>query len=80
MVKNPEADKVVRTVSMVAAITASYFLLTADYDYGPQSNVLEPVKKGILSAESTVKEYLFGSKKESQDNQIEKLDSNKEHP
>ncbi|QHO39602.1 Adenylosuccinate synthetase [Arachis hypogaea] len=53
MVKNPEADKVVRTVSMVAAITASYFLLTADYDCGPQRNVLEP-QKGINCSDHVI--------------------------
>ncbi|KHM99384.1 uncharacterized protein LOC114394564 [Glycine soja] len=73
---NPQADRVVRRVTMIATITASYFLLTADYE----PTVLDPIKKGLLSAESTVKEYVFGSKKESQENQMEKLDSNKEHP
>ncbi|RDX62875.1 hypothetical protein CR513_58753, partial [Mucuna pruriens] len=75
---NPQADRVVRRVTMVATITASYFLLTADY--GPQPTVLDPIKKGLLSAESSVKEYIFGSKKESQENQTEKLDGNKDHP
>ncbi|KAL5167024.1 hypothetical protein HKD37_18G051856 [Glycine soja] len=73
---NPQADRVVRRVTMIATITATYFLLTADYE----PTVLDPIKKGLLSAESTVKEYVFGSKKESQENQMEKLDSNKEHP
>ncbi|KAG4922423.1 hypothetical protein AAZX31_18G212900 [Glycine max] len=73
---NPQADRVVRRVTMIATITASYFLLTADYE----PTVLDPIKKGLLSAESTVKEYVFGSKKQSQENQMEKLDSNKEHP
>ncbi|TKY65461.1 hypothetical protein E2542_SST08320 [Spatholobus suberectus] len=75
---NPQADRVVRKVTMVATITASYFLLTADY--GPEPTVLDPIKKGLLSAKSTVKEYIFGSKKKSQENQMERLDSNKDHP
>ncbi|XP_027351368.1 uncharacterized protein LOC113862482 [Abrus precatorius] len=73
---NPQADKVVRRVTMVATITASYFLLTADY--GSEPTLLDPIKKGMLSAESSVKEYIFGSKKEPQENQMGKLDSNKE--
>ncbi|XWS77042.1 hypothetical protein CRYUN_Cryun01aG0229200 [Craigia yunnanensis] len=38
---NPQADKLVRRTTMVATVTASYFLLTADY--GPEPNVLDPV-------------------------------------
>ncbi|XP_061373579.1 uncharacterized protein LOC133315912 [Gastrolobium bilobum] len=75
---NPKTDKLVRRITVVATVTASYFLLTADY--GPQPNALDPIKKRLLSAESTVKDYIFGSKKESQENHIGKLDSNKEHP
>ncbi|XP_061371575.1 uncharacterized protein LOC133314146 [Gastrolobium bilobum] len=75
---NPQAEKVVRRVTMVATVTASYFLLTADY--GPEPNVLDSIKKGMLSAESTVKEYIFGSKNESQENQMGKFNSNKKHP
>ncbi|PON92063.1 UvrABC system protein A [Trema orientale] len=77
---NPQTDKLVRRTTMVATITASYFLLTADY--GPEPNALDPVKKAIQSAESTVKEYIFGSKDQSQESQVEKLGSNspKKHP
>ena len=67
-----------KRVTIVATVTASYFLLTADY--GPQPNALDPVKKQILSAQSTVKEYIFGSKRESQENNLAKLDSGKENP
>ncbi|PON43053.1 UvrABC system protein A [Parasponia andersonii] len=77
---NPQTDKLVRRTTMVATITASYFLLTADY--GPEPNALDPVKKAIRSAESTVKEYIFGSKDQSQESQVGKLGSNspKKHP
>lgn len=34
------------------------------------------IKKQKLSAQSTVKEYIWGSKKESQENHVGKLDSN----
>lgn len=47
---------------MVATAVASYFLLTADY--GPQPNAVEPIKRAILSAQSSVKEFIFGSGKE----------------
>ncbi|KAJ1403545.1 hypothetical protein SESBI_27253 [Sesbania bispinosa] len=73
-----KTDKLVRRITIVATITASYFLLTADY--GPQPNALDPIKKRLLSAESTVKEYILGSKAESQEKHIGKLDSNKDHP
>ncbi|KAI4328781.1 hypothetical protein L6164_021111 [Bauhinia variegata] len=75
---NPKTDRLVKRITMVATVTASYFLLTADY--GPEPNILNPVKDGILSAESAVKEYIFGSKKESQESQVGKLDNKKEHP
>ncbi|XP_020210722.1 uncharacterized protein LOC109795589 [Cajanus cajan] len=75
---NPRTEKLVRRLTIVTTVAASYFLLTADY--GPQPNALDPIKKQILSAESTVKEYVFGSKKESQENQTGKLDSNKDRP
>ncbi|KAL4621919.1 hypothetical protein ACB098_06G209300 [Castanea mollissima] len=58
---NPQTDKLVRRTTMVATLTASYFLLTADY--GSEPNVLDPIKKAILSAENTVKEFVFGTKK-----------------
>ncbi|GKU88169.1 hypothetical protein SLEP1_g2464 [Rubroshorea leprosula] len=66
---------------MVATVTASYFLLTADY--GPEPNVLDPIKNAILSAESSLKEYVFGSKKEGdQESSVRKppSDGRKEHP
>ncbi|CAL5340039.1 hypothetical protein ACSBR2_004899 [Camellia fascicularis] len=58
---NPKTDKVVRRTTMVATVTASYFLLTADY--GPEPNVLDPIKKAIQSAERSVKEFIFGPEK-----------------
>ncbi|XP_004510798.1 uncharacterized protein [Cicer arietinum] len=70
---NPKTDKLLKRLTIVATITASYFLLTADY--GPQPNVLDPIKRQIRSAESSVKEYFFGSKTESHE-----IDSNKDHP
>ncbi|WJX92673.1 hypothetical protein P8452_74280 [Trifolium repens] len=74
----PKTDKLVKRLTIVATITASYFLLTADY--GPKPNALDPIKKQLLSAQNTVKEYLLGSKTESQEKHIGKLDSNKDHP
>ncbi|KAK9274347.1 hypothetical protein L1049_019161 [Liquidambar formosana] len=50
---------------MVATATASYFLLTADY--GPEPNALDPIKRAIESAEQSVKEFIFGQGKESQE-------------
>lgn len=38
------------------------------------------IKKQILSAQSTVKEYIVGSKKESQESHVGRLDSNKDNP
>ncbi|KAF5731724.1 hypothetical protein HS088_TW18G00408 [Tripterygium wilfordii] len=70
---NPQADKVIRRTTMVATVVASYFLLTADY--GPEPNVLDPIKKAILSAESSVKEFVFGSKGQPQETQMGKLKS-----
>ncbi|KAL9272862.1 hypothetical protein AKJ16_DCAP23122 [Drosera capensis] len=56
-----KTDKLVRRTAMIATVTASYFLLTADY--GPQPNALDPIKNAILSAERAAKELIFGSKK-----------------
>nr|DAD18905.1 TPA_asm: hypothetical protein HUJ06_020368 [Nelumbo nucifera] len=42
---DPKTDKLVRRATMVATITASYFLLTADY--GPEPNVLDPVSSWL---------------------------------
>ncbi|CAN1308754.1 hypothetical protein LINPERPRIM_LOCUS27487 [Linum perenne] len=59
---NPSLDKLVRTTTIASTVVASYFLLTADY--GPEPNVLDPVKKAIQSAENSVKEFFVGSKKD----------------
>ncbi|XP_057454608.1 uncharacterized protein LOC130746104 [Lotus japonicus] len=75
---SPKSEKLVRRITIAVTVTASYFLLTADY--GSQPNALDPIKKQLLSVESTVKDYIFGSKTESQKKQIGKLDSNKDHP
>ncbi|KAG2725190.1 hypothetical protein I3760_01G055200 [Carya illinoinensis] len=77
---NSKTDKLVRRTTMVATVTASYFLLTADY--GSEPNALDPIKKAILSAQNFVKEYVLGPNKESQDSQLGKLGSRgtKEHP
>ncbi|KAK1266673.1 hypothetical protein QJS04_geneDACA000423 [Acorus gramineus] len=56
---DPMKDKLVRRTAMVASVTAAYFLLTADY--GAQPNALDPIKKAILSAEQSAKNFLFGS-------------------
>ncbi|WCJ22805.1 hypothetical protein M5689_004872 [Euphorbia peplus] len=73
---NPQTDKIVRRTTMVATVVCSYFLLTADY--GPEPNFFDPIKKTILSAENSVKEFIFGSKKEPQGNQREKPSKNSE--
>ncbi|KAK9051437.1 hypothetical protein SSX86_028064 [Deinandra increscens subsp. villosa] len=57
---NPNTDKLVRRTTMVATLTAGYFLLTADY--GPEPNVLDPIKDAIQSGEQSVKNFFFGSK------------------
>ncbi|KZV46315.1 hypothetical protein F511_21397 [Dorcoceras hygrometricum] len=62
---DPRTDKLVRRTTMVATITASYFLLTADY--GPQPNFLDPIKDALLSAERSVKGFVFGQDKKVQD-------------
>ncbi|KAI3719444.1 hypothetical protein L6452_20343 [Arctium lappa] len=61
-IMNPNTDKLVRRTTMVATVTAAYFLLTADY--GPEPNVLDPIKNTIQSAEQSVKKFIFGSKQE----------------
>ncbi|MFS7988665.1 hypothetical protein Hanom_Chr11g01037571 [Helianthus anomalus] len=38
---NPNTDKLVRRTTMVATVTAGYFLITADC--GPEPNVLDPL-------------------------------------
>nr|XP_009767334.1 PREDICTED: uncharacterized protein LOC104218514 [Nicotiana sylvestris] len=42
----PRIDKLVRRTTMVATVTASYFLLTADYS--PEPNVLDPIQVPLL--------------------------------
>ncbi|PIM99962.1 hypothetical protein CDL12_27535 [Handroanthus impetiginosus] len=77
---DPKTDKLVRRTTMVATVTASYFLLTADY--GPEPNFLDPIKNAILSAERSVKEFIFGQKKETPQSESSKLPSNasEKHP
>lgn len=77
---NSRTDKLVRRTTMVATVTASYFLLTADY--GPEPNVLDPIKKAIVSAQNSAKEFVFGSEKKPHESEMGKLGSNsaKEHP
>ncbi|KAL3536826.1 hypothetical protein ACH5RR_000192 [Cinchona calisaya] len=67
---NSKSDKLVRRTTMVATATASYFLLTADY--GPEPNALDPIKNAILSAENSVKDFIFGPKKGTQENETKK--------
>ncbi|KVH97241.1 uncharacterized protein LOC112523390 [Cynara cardunculus var. scolymus] len=67
---NPNTDKLVRRTTMVATVTAAYFLLTADY--GPEPNVLDPIKNTIQSAEQSVKKFIFGSKEEAKKPAAEK--------
>lgn len=45
---NPKTDKFVKRLTIVATITASYFLLTADY--GPKPNALDPVSLSLFSS------------------------------
>lgn len=40
---DPKIDKLVRTTTIIATVTASYFLLAADY--GPEPNFLDPVNQ-----------------------------------
>ncbi|KAM7476416.1 hypothetical protein LguiB_023659 [Lonicera macranthoides] len=77
---NPKTDKLVRRTTMVATVTASYFLLTADY--GPEPNVLDPIKNAIKSAEQLVKEFIFRPEKGIPESKITKLPPNGEekHP
>ncbi|KAL3615648.1 hypothetical protein CASFOL_041309 [Castilleja foliolosa] len=67
---DPKIDKLVRRTTMVATVTASYFLLTADY--GSEPNFIDPIKNAILSAERSAKEFIFGPKKETPPNDAEK--------
>ncbi|XP_059301629.1 uncharacterized protein LOC132053557 isoform X2 [Lycium ferocissimum] len=67
---NPRTDKLVRRTTMVATVTASYFLLTANY--GLEPNVHDPIKNAIQSAEHSLKESIFGPKKGVQEHEAEK--------
>ncbi|GAB2271698.1 hypothetical protein Dimus_006528 [Dionaea muscipula] len=69
---NPKTDKLVRRTTMIATVTASYFLLTADY--GPEPNALDPIKNGILAAQRAAKELVFGTKKRHVESDVKKLD------
>ncbi|KAM1140735.1 hypothetical protein EV1_040384 [Malus domestica] len=68
---NSKTERLVRRTTMVATVTAAYFLLTADY--GSEPNALDPIKKAIQSAEGSVKDFLFRSKSPPQESKIEKL-------
>ncbi|KAD4982703.1 hypothetical protein R6Q59_002329 [Mikania micrantha] len=76
---NPKTDKLVRRTTMVATLTAAYFLLTADY--GPEPNVLDPIKSAIQSGEQSVKNIFFGSKQGVQETKKPTSDATSEkHP
>ncbi|KAJ8623911.1 hypothetical protein MRB53_032441 [Persea americana] len=77
---DPKTDKLVRRTTIGATVVAAYLLLTADY--GPNPNVLDPIKKAIQSAELSVKRVLFDSGKETVENGKEKQSSldSKDHP
>ncbi|CAH9088829.1 unnamed protein product [Cuscuta epithymum] len=68
---DPKTDKLVRRTTMVATAVASYFLLTADY--GTEPSALDPIKNAILSAERSMKDFIFGSKDSVQKNEAEKV-------
>ncbi|KAI4371546.1 hypothetical protein MLD38_019768 [Melastoma candidum] len=59
MMMSPRTDKLMKRATIIATVTASYFLLTADY--GPEPNALDPIKKAILSAEGRAKDLIRGS-------------------
>ncbi|CAA6655599.1 unnamed protein product [Spirodela intermedia] len=59
---DPRTDKLIRRTTMVATCTAAYLLLTADY--GPEDNVLIPVRAALKSMEQSVKKLVTGSNKE----------------
>ncbi|KAK9143733.1 hypothetical protein Syun_013133 [Stephania yunnanensis] len=81
---DPKVDKLVRRTTMVATVTASYFLLTSDY--GPEPNILDPVrfagydglviKRAIQSAEGSVKKFINEFGKEPEQNHSEEPTSN----
>ncbi|KNA17629.1 hypothetical protein SOVF_078510 [Spinacia oleracea] len=70
---NPNTDKLIRRTTMIGTAVAAYFLLTADY--GPQPNVLDPIKKRIQSAERSAKEFIFGTRKRPKESDAGKTDS-----
>ncbi|XP_058083399.1 uncharacterized protein LOC131231274 [Magnolia sinica] len=70
---DPKTEKLVRRTTMVATVTAAYFLLTADY--GPNPNVLDPIKRAIQSAKLSVKGFFLNSEKEIQENRDGKAES-----
>ncbi|CAM8922547.1 unnamed protein product [Rhodiola kirilowii] len=72
---NAKTDKLVRRTTIIATVTASYFLLTADY--GPEPNALDPIKKAIQSGEDFVKGFIFGKKRKPEGGDG-KLGSNKD--
>ncbi|KAK9749393.1 hypothetical protein RND81_02G123100 [Saponaria officinalis] len=73
---NKNTDKLIRRTTMVGTVVASYFLLTADY--GPEPNVLDPIRNAILSAQQSMKEFILGTKKREEDNDAKKVDANGE--
>ncbi|RWR91763.1 hypothetical protein CKAN_02093600 [Cinnamomum micranthum f. kanehirae] len=78
---DPKTDKLIRRTTIGVTVVAAYLLLTADY--GPNPNVLDPIKKAIQSAELSVKRVLFNSgKEETVENGKEKQSSldSKDHP
>ncbi|XP_021748635.1 uncharacterized protein LOC110714432 [Chenopodium quinoa] len=70
---NPNTDKLIRRTTMVGTCVAAYLLITADY--GPQPNVLDPIKNKIKSAERSAKEFIFGSKKKQEEIDAGKTES-----
>ncbi|XP_074279878.1 uncharacterized protein LOC141605121 [Silene latifolia] len=73
---NPQTDKLVRRTTMVGTVVAAYLLLTADY--GPQPNVLDPIRNAILSGQRSVKDFILGTKKKQKDSDTSKADTNGE--
>ncbi|TKY63908.1 hypothetical protein E2542_SST13792 [Spatholobus suberectus] len=54
---SPRTEKLVRRLTIVTTVTASYFLLTADY--GPQPNALDPP---VLHLQDCLNDWPDGSK------------------
>ncbi|KAL3640854.1 hypothetical protein CASFOL_015822 [Castilleja foliolosa] len=55
-----ELTSFVRRTTMVDTVTASFFLLTADY--GSETNFTDPIEDAIFSAEWCAKEFIFKTK------------------